>query len=1119
MPFVKSGFGFLAFAVSLSVAGAEPRIGCTVALRGGMSPQQYIRNSFFKTRPVVEELAKAGLDVCWYDGALGSLKQFNAIWLLTEHEDECPHPSEAVVAALKAYVEVGGGLVIAHSAGRYPEAPVDAFWKRVMAAFGLEILHEEICDDSTVEKIWNREVFFTDNFADHPVTKGVPGLWLPLRTPHGGGNTYTWGSVAVRTSPEWTAVVSTGPGGKSYRKDPKTNAVDWSAVGTYASGPVPIASVRSLGKGRIVFLAVHKDNCGWMYGIDKWPNLVERGELKGRRSDMLSLLGNALRWASEPSMGLKSFLTAYEPVEWKTPAYVRAVDFGERWKERMSFAELKVRPWASAAKGVIGLHSALTDGESSVADYAAEAKRLGLSFVVFADPLAKGSKAKLGQLRRECASVSDATFHAFPGVEFTDMNGTDWFIFHDRIEWPMETYAIDGRTYRVFDGTNVLQRGKYSGQNLYRGGMLNTANLKAKGILPVNIPMYNLAVPRVYDGGRLVADNEAAMLQAPVDVTRVAPVSFTRVRRAADLASAAATSVTVVDSLAQIEKAVNVGRGQYTVVDLERAHLWVRCGEGIAIRDFAVERIPGTDVMQCVFAAASDAGLVEVKVVDGAKRVLARFDAHGERGFSRRFTFDFDSQSYVQLIVTDARGERAYSFQKWVNHYHAGLNRCSDNNNLLSCNPELYCYLERDDIMIEPAKAFSLPPEHFHFSESRGWGHEDPSHLPAADLDWQRSRIPLKGIDYPSEAANAMPSSLTSFPLVMPNVVTIVDQCQGDWVMTPTRTATRGVFGRCSDPIRLGEGRYWRRRQRVYHFCDRTDKFWRLTQDQVSPEYRGGYAVVEGEIEFTEDVELADGVPLVGERVTNPVGTLEVYGKTGAFARGDCYAAISSPAKWYAFFGLGDSDVLTLREAKIPNGLRVTLLAGEARAYRKGERIRYRYATGSFVEHPHDGEYLRWIAGMLDGSRFAHEVRHGKIDRIDGIVDLTAEDGVAEVTFGSMGFIQRYPVRVAGLVDNGSAYWTDGDRIVKPLAFEGGRAYAEIPLEERKTWRFANRFLADDPALRFSYVPAMPGHEKATVQVLNPTDREIVTRVRNLVDGGAFTVTVPSGGMIERECK
>ena len=1086
-----------------------------------MSPQQYIRNSFFKTRPVVEELAKAGLDVCWYDGwqkrdAAESLRQFNAIWLMTEHEDECPCPAEAVAAALKDYVNAGGGLVIAHSAGRYPEAPVDAFWKKVMAAFGLEILHEEICDDSTVEKIWNREVFFTDNLADHPVTKGVPGLWLPLRTPHGGGSTYTWGSVAVRTSPEWTAVVSTGAAGKSYRKDPKTNVIDWSAVGTYASGPVPIVNVREFGKGRVVFLAVHKDNCGWMYGIDKWPNLVERGELKGRRSDMLALLGNALRWASVPSMGMKSFLTGYTPVEWKTPPYVRVADFGERWRERMSYPDPKVRPWASAAKGVIGLHSALTDGESSVADFAAEAKRLGLSFIAFADPLDKGSKAKLEQLRRECAAVSDGGFHAFPGVEFTDMNGTDWFIFHDKVEWPMDTYTIDGRTYRVFDGTNVLQRGKYSAQNLYRGGMLNTANLRARGILPVNIPMYNLAVPRVYDGGRLVADNEAAMLQAPVDVTRVAPVSFTRIRRAADLASAAATSVTVADSLAQVEKAFNVSRGQYTVVDLERAHLWVRCGEDVAIRDFAVERIPGTDVMQCVLAVASGAGLAEVKVMDGAKRVLARFDAHGEKEFSRTFSFVFDSQSYAQLIVTDAKGRRAYSFQKWVNHYHAGLNRCSDNNNLLSCNPELYCYLERDDIMIEPAKAFSLPPEHFHFSESRGWGHDEPSRLPTADLVWQWSRIPLKGIDYPSEKANAMPSSLTSFPLVMPNVVTIIDQRQGDWVMTPTRTETRGVFGRCSDPVRLGEGRYWRRRHRVYQFCDRTDKFWRLTQDQVSPEYRGGYAIVEGEIEFTEDVELADGVPLVGERVTNPIGALEVYGKTGAFARGDYYAAVSSSAKWYAFFGLGGSDPLRMREAKIPNGLQATLLAGEARAYRKGERIRYRYATGSFIEHPHDGEYLRWVAGMLDGSRFRHEVRKGRIAGVDGLIDLVATNGEAAVTFGPTWFIQRYPVRIRGLADNGCACYTDGDGIVKPLAFCDGLAYAEIPLEKKQTWWFGNLYLSDNPNLRLTYVPDMPGHPQAELQIHNPTDREIIAKVWSVRHFEVMSVRVPAGSSVSK---
>ncbi|MBQ2631517.1 MAG: hypothetical protein IJG13_17710, partial [Kiritimatiellae bacterium] len=264
-----------------ALCAVAPKVGVTVALRSGYGPQQYISNAAFKSRPIVEEMEKCGVDLCWYEGwkkgdALKSLKQFNCVWLIIDHEDRCPYPAAETAAALKRYVEAGGGLVVSHSTGRYPEAPVDAYWREVYAAFGLGLLQEEIVDPATSrheDKYY--DMFFTDSFADHPVTKGVPGLWLPMRR-----TVPTWGVVATRPSEGWTAVVTAGPGGRSHPRDPITNAIQSDKSGTYAPGSrPPIVLVRSLGRGRIVFEAIHKDSCGWAYNIDRWPNLVERSEI------------------------------------------------------------------------------------------------------------------------------------------------------------------------------------------------------------------------------------------------------------------------------------------------------------------------------------------------------------------------------------------------------------------------------------------------------------------------------------------------------------------------------------------------------------------------------------------------------------------------------------------------------------------------------------------------------------------------------------------------------------------------------------------------------------------------------------------------------------------------
>ena len=115
---------------------------------------------------------------------------------------------------------------------------------------------------------------------------------------------------------------------------------------------------------------------------------------------------------------------------------------------------------------------------------------------------------------------------------------------------------------------------------------------------------------------------------------------------------------------------------------------------------------------------------------------------------------------------------------------------------------------------------------------------------------------------------------------------------------------------------------------------------------------------------------------------------------------------------------------------------------------------------------------------------------------------------------GPQKFLQRYPVRVKGLVDNGTAYFTDGNRVWKPMAFYRGLAYAEVPLEEARTWWFGNLYVADDTNLRMTFIPAMTGHPKSELQVFNPTDGAVNTVVRGMRSGENLKLSVPAGGFV-----
>jgi len=1111
-----------AAAMTLDVNAAPmPKVGVTLAFRGGYGSAQYVSNASFKGRPVVEDFAKQGLDLCYYAGwrgaktPLASLKQFNAVWLVIDHEDQCPYPAEETIAALKEYVSAGGGLVVTHSGGRYSEAPVDAYWTKVYAAFGLDLLHEEIVDDATSARVDRHfDLFRVEDFADHPIAEGIPGLWLPIRRSMG-----SWGVTAFRTSPEWQWIARTSPTARSVPKGKIDNRPKWDQPGTFAKGPIPVVAARAFGKGRVVFIAIHKDNVGWAYNIDRWPNWVERSVFNDKRSDALGLLENACAWTAEPSLTDASFTADYKPVEPDYPPYTRH-DVGRHENEKPVW---KARPVADRKPGVvglIGLHSSYSDGASTVAEYVAEAKRLGLSFLVFTDPIARLTEDTLGKLRADCAANSSEEFYCCPGVEFREPSGYEWMLFSDKVSWPQESVHRDGRDYVVFDGKNMLQPGNYRGQNLYRGCLLNLGEIPGKGSEYGSLHWMNEVVAVGYgmdaDGSRVLYNNAPAYRELPRYLLRCATVSYTRVKRAADLARAKDTSVTCAESLAGVRKMANAqGHGANRAA--VAAHVWAAYGTDAEIRDFTHDRILGTDTLRFTVRAVSPTGLKALTVHDATLRVLARFDAKGAKAFEKTFTVTSDRQMYPQLVVEDVKGGKAVSTMREVNYPHAGLHRCGDNFNLLSYNPHVVMHPNWDTQLCPPYKFILMERKHFQISEATFWEafERAPSREPSVRIQPQWNTLRLENVPFPSEQKHLMASSRTEYTLVAPNVVAIFDQTQGERLVEPTRSDTHGTFSNCPLAIQVGENEWWRHRYRVYQFTDRMDAWWMAVYHQVSPDYRGGYTVVEGALKFLRDATITEPLTLVRLRTHNPKGTVEVFRRNVEnFGPGSYHASCGSPAAWHAFFGLKDSVPLVFRESKLPDGVETRVMLTESgRRVKAGEQIRYRFALGSFCEKPHGGMYCDWFASMLDGSGFNHEAVVGRVTDVNGMVEVAAEGNVAKVTFGPTWFIQDYPVRISGLVDNGTAYVMDGaGRLVRPLAFENGRAYAEIPLEKRQTWTFLNLFVADDPALRLSYVPAMPGHEKPTLQILNPTDRDISTRVTDVRTRKTFTVSVPASG-------
>ena len=1092
-----------------------PRIGTTVGFCNAI--ENYKSDSFFQGRPIVREMAANGLELRLYNGPgtnlwAQGLRQFNALWILIDQELSPKYDPDEVGRALRTYVEDGGGLVIDQTAGRYSESPVDAFWEKVMKHLEMNRLHEEIVDFTN--HFWRATphnwMFYTRNIKPHPVTDGVPGLWCPCR-----GNSQSMGSVAVDYPAGWDVIVRGEKSAKSYPKNRITNDIEYEKKGTFDAEP-PLVAVRSLGKGRVVSIAVAKDNSGWMYNIDRWPNINERGEHDGLRSDFVRLHENALRWASEPSLAEKGFLRPYAPVEQEIMTYrpLPEYDFS---REPMRYPAVKpgVKPGAT---GVVGLHSCHSDGTSTVAEYAAEAKRLGINYIVFTDPLDKIDEKGLAALRAECEAVSDASFYACPGVEYVDRLGLSWSCFHDKVEYPNKKLYRKG-WYDVWDGTNILQRGIYGAQNHYRDGILDAKAIDRVGAEWSNLHWFNHIMPYVYERDRLVADNYHAYIRQSKYLHRILVSSFTRIRSAADLEVAAKTSVTCMRTLTDVRKVLNL-TGARAHDAAEPAVQFARYGGDISINSFSRMHVSGTDILRIDIDVSSSDGIADVTIHDCDRRVLARFDPKGAFCFKTSFDFLHDKQSYLILVAMDRKGHRAISVPIWCWYYHAGMNRCTDNMNLLSLRPALINQLHWDGDTVAAWKRLFGAQQHKHISEMNGWeGLEIPSRLPTAEAWSYWTPVVLKDIDFPGAEHSA--SGSTEFVLDCPNFVGIIDQRLGDYRTVRSHGKVNASFHDGCELYRDGENPYYRHRRRVYQFVDRIDTFWYATRKTPNPGYRGGYAITEGEIEFLKDVELAVPVTLLRITARNPIGETRLYQmKAGlSFSRGSYAALVSNPHEWYGVFGLSGTNA-ELR-ANVSRGsdehekVLQLELGRKGIKYPSGTKLAYRFATGSFVDDPEDGKFLGRFAGMLDGTLLPIEVKRGRLKSVNGMVELEAADGVAEAKLGPVDFIQDYPVVISGLTDNGSAVATNGKKW-KPLGFESGKAYIECALEPGDMWTFQNLYAADNPAVRFTVVPAMAGHPKETVEIFNPTDCDITTTVRDVRRAETFTVTLPARSITER---
>jgi hypothetical protein len=405
--------------------------------------------------PALKKLTDAGAQVGFCPRAnltWEELQKYHMAVIIFDQTDKMLQRSEE---ALQKFVQSGGGVFFFWTSFE----PKDAV-NECLAPFGASLLKEYVRDPqhtfASPAGFYGLSYAYTKNIAaGHPVTEGVQGLCYDVDTQSG----CLFGTSAIGVSKDWTTLVSGEASATTFAIEgqllPDTEIEGAMRPGKCQSSP-PIIAARDFGSGALVFAGPGAIEMFYGQGLPYYGDVaIDKGDGM-RRSDFGRLYENALRWLAQH--GKKSNLLGKGKLK-------PTVNENEKAK-RINWSDPNIlagSPCTKPIKGVIGLHSTLSDGKDTSEALIAKAKASGLQWVAFTEKmeiLADGkwtkkpiqqtaadpspgertelvSPDKWEQLRKICKEASTDDFVALPGLDYADNLGDRWVVFGDFV-WPEE---------------------------------------------------------------------------------------------------------------------------------------------------------------------------------------------------------------------------------------------------------------------------------------------------------------------------------------------------------------------------------------------------------------------------------------------------------------------------------------------------------------------------------------------------------------------------------------------------------------------------------------------------------------------------------------------------------
>jgi hypothetical protein len=578
---------------------------------------------------------------------------------------------------LDAYYRAGGGILwspLGFDAGGH-------HWNELVGKrYDLQSFNESIHDpakmvvaNSLFAMKLEQHYIWTSAITEHPLTQGVRGLILPLR------GEYNWpGTIPMRYGKSWTVLVRGMDSTMTYGS---TRAVDKGAIGgghgfritpgdftptvegSYDSSPEIVGARDSIaGSGRMVVFPFHTVYTWLNFGNWVTGDAFMLNGAGGHPSDGFKLFVNCAKWLAQPARtaGLGGYQAPSAP---KAAVVVPAIDWsqaafpdnswsgmGTWWNARlqkdMPMNEL-ITPKAREFKGVIGARTALSNGKGTVAEYVAEAKKLGLSFIVFLEDLTAIDNAGYAKLVEECQAHSDEEFLAVPGYLYRDTLGVLYYLMNEAGLPAADNLTPERRVMKP----QIL--------NIYKGSGI--AELGKKRLDPWYLLSYNSIAAYVYDDGNLTDDGFAGYLSLQGRMHLHPGIALTLVSEPALLKTTAEKAPLTV--IRDEHLATTMGR-------LAWKKLWnpnpVYISGGPVIKRWGLLNpyghpfAPGKQRTRFALEVASEQGIADVTILDARNaEVFRHFRPDGTKEFSCSIDETHKDHWFLVPVITDVNGRRA----------------------------------------------------------------------------------------------------------------------------------------------------------------------------------------------------------------------------------------------------------------------------------------------------------------------------------------------------------------------------------------------------------------------------------------------------------------------------